>query len=122
MNGVLWDIKMVSQFSPKLVDRTGNLTVGTTDPNDHTVYLSDSLKGDFLMRVLIHELGHCLLVSYDLIEEIHKMVKMEYWIQAEEFICNILADYGLTVYSIAFKRLGYKAWRYIPGELEKLVG
>lgn len=104
-----------------LYDRTGKLTVATTDPVSHTVYLSTKLRGQFLMRVFIHELGHCVMVSYDLIDQIHRMVKPEYWIEAEEWICNFIADYGITIFSIAYSKLGYKAWMVVPPELEKLV-
>lgn len=120
MNGYLWNVKRVSPNDPMLVDRTGTLTVGTTDPIWHRVYLSSSLEGDFLMRVLLHELGHCVLVSYELIDDIHRMVYSEYWIEAEEAVCNIIADYGFKIFSSAFKVLGYNAWKVIPKEFENL--
>lgn len=121
MNGYLWIIAVVSTNDQKLVDRTGKLTVATTDPKTHTVYLSEILYGDFLMTVFIHELGHCALWSFNLIPMIHRMVKREYWVDMEEFICNFLADYGLSIYQIAYKSLGYKAWQIIPTEFEKYI-
>lgn len=120
MNGYLWRIEIVEPYDQMLVDRTNNLTVGTTDPLTHTVYLSSSLKGDFLLKVLIHELGHCALVSFGLLDEVHKMVKREYWIEAEERLCNFIADYGFKIFSIAYSVLGNNAWICIPREFEKL--
>lgn len=122
LNGYLWRVRSVDSLSDELVDRTGHLTVATTDPLTQTIYLSNVLKGDFLNRVLIHELGHAAMVSFDLIKDIHRMVKKEYWIEAEEWICNFIADYGLRIYAAAYDILGQEAWLYVPYGLEKAIG
>lgn len=119
MNGILWKIKIVPYKSRMLVDRTNKLTVATTDPTHKTVYLSEKLYGDFLMTVFLHELGHCALYSFDLLEEIHRMTYPEYWIDMEEFICNFLADFGFQIFKIAFSTMGYEAWKLIPLAFEK---
>lgn len=119
MNGDLWEVKFVDQNSPELVDRTGNRRVATTDPRRLCVYLSAELQGDFLLTVLIHELGHCAMVSYDLLDEVHRMVRPEYWIEAEEWICNFIADYGLRIFKAAYSILGRKAWIVIPKTFDR---
>ena len=101
MNGQLWQVYFVNPSSPLLIERTGKRTVATTDPVSRCVYLSANLKGAFLNKVLIHELGHCALFSYGLLDQIHQMVKQEYWIDAEEAVCNFIADYGLIIFSSA---------------------
>lgn len=121
MNGYLWYVKFVHPYSNYLVDRTRNLRVATTDPTNYTVYLSRMLSGDYLNRVLIHELGHCAMISFDLLNDIHRMVKPEYWEEAEEWICNFIADYGLKIFSAAYSVLGERAWLYVPQELERLI-
>ena len=121
MNGYLWHVKYVKPFSPKLVDRTQNLCVATTDPNTKCIYLSSNLTGDFLNRVLIHELGHATMISYNLLDDIHRMVYQEYWVEAEEWVCNFIADYGLKIFRSAYEILGNQAWLYVPYELERLV-
>lgn len=119
MNGDIWTVQSVRNWDQKLVDRTNTLKVATTDPGNLHVYLSEDLHGDFLMTVFIHELGHCALWSYGLLEEIHRMTKPEYWVDMEEFICNILADYGYQVFKIAFRTMGYDAWKEIPKTFER---
>lgn len=121
MNGYLWRICYVNPNSRMLIDRSGRLTLGTTDPVSRIVYLSDHLYGDQLVKVLIHELGHCALISFGLVNEIHKMTKRDYWIYAEEWVCNIIANYGMLIFSIAKDILGYDAWMCIPYELEKII-
>lgn len=119
MNNYIWNVIFVDRSSPMLIDRTNTRTVATTDPQTFTVYLSNELQGDFLMRVFIHELGHCAMISFGYLDYVRKMVKPEYRIEMEEFICNILADYGLMIFSTAFKTLGYNAWKKIPEEMER---
>lgn len=117
----LWHVVFVHPDSDLLVDRTGVKTVATTDPMTRCIYLSGSLEGDFLNRVLIHELGHCVMISYNLLEDIHKMVKPQYWIEMEEWICNFIATYGVEVFKRAYDILGDDAWLIVPYELERLV-
>ena len=121
MNGDLWRVKLVPPNSPMLVDRTATLRVATTDTETMTVYLSYYLDDGFLIRVFIHELGHCALHSFNLIPAIHQFVKPEYWVDAEEWVCNFIADYGLIIFRTAFKVLGNSAWRLIPKQIERLV-
>ena len=121
MNGHSWNVRFVDAVSPMLMDRTNTQTVATTDPRTHLIYISNEIYGDFLIRVLIHELGHCALFSFNLLDDIHRMVKPEYWVEAEEWVCNFIADYGFKIFSSAFSILGYDAWRYIPYEFEKLM-
>ena len=121
MNGYFWRVRFVDHKSSMLVDRTNTLTIATTDPHTKTVYLNNQLQGDWLMTVFIHELGHCALYSYGFLDYIHSMVEPEYWIDMEEFICNFLADFGLKIFKIAFKTLGYDAWKLIPQAFEQYV-
>ena len=47
-----------------------------------------------LTHVFLHELGHCIMFSCGLLFELHRMVKREFWIEAEEWVCNFIANYG----------------------------
>lgn len=121
LNGRFWRIVVVRWNSRELVDRTGELRLATTDPDTYTIRLSDRLSGSLLAKVLIHELGHAIMVSYNLIPELHKMVKPEYWIEAEEWVCNFIADYGMTIYDRASKFLGKSALECVPDAMSRLV-
>lgn len=121
MNGRPWQVVFTDPYDPMLVDRTGTLTVGTTDPATSTVYLSNRLQGEFLTRVLVHELGHCAMFSFDLLGDIHRMVRPACWIEAEEWVCNFIADYGMTIFEVAKSVLGESAWTVIPYELERFA-
>lgn len=121
MNGIYWTIEYVSPLNPMLLDRTGSKSVATTDGITHTVYLSSDLVGDFKTTVIIHEMGHVAMYSYNLFDDIHRMVYPEYWIEAEEWICNFIADYGKMIFKAASKVLGRDGWICIPKELDNLI-
>lgn len=72
-----------------------------------------------MIKVILHELGHVAMVSFHMLDDIHRMVKREYWIDAEEYICNFLADYGFQIFKTAYSILGEDAWICVPKELEK---
>lgn len=121
MNGYLWRVKRVPYMSPMLIERTGTRVVATTDPRTRCVYLLDTLDGHFLSTVLLHELGHVVMFSYSLLDDIHQFVDREYWVEAEEWVCNFIADYGLRIFETASIVLGEDALACIPYELERLV-
>lgn len=84
INNRIWHIVFTAPNSPKLRRSDNSLTVGVTDDNDGCVYLSDVLRGEFLRKVLCHELVHCFMFSYS----IHISI------QEEEYIANWVATYG----------------------------
>lgn len=101
LNGYLWHICFVDPSSQYLVDRTNTSRLATTDPTRYCVFLSTRLSGSSLRTVLLHELGHCTMFSYVLLPAIHSFVKPQKWIEAEEWVCNFIADYGDEVFAIA---------------------
>ena len=116
MNGYSWRVCFVNPDDPMLVDRTGVLRVATTDPQSLCVYISNKLTGDFLTRVTIHELGHCAIYSFGLADDIRRMTYPAYWIEAEEWVCNFIADYALSIFEA-----GHCILDQIPCEIERLI-
>lgn len=121
VNGDWWRVRRVGRGSPVLVDRTGLRCLATTDPGAMTVWLDESLSGDMLDRVLVHEIGHCVIWSYDLIGELHRMVRPSHWVEAEEWVCNFVADYGLMIFESARAVLGRDAVIKMPAAISRLV-
>ena len=96
----------MSPHDSVLIDRTGQRTLAVSDYSTMTISIANNLYGELLNRVFIHELGHCVMFSYGLLPELHRMVKKQYWVEAEEFVCNILADYGQFIIGTARDVLG----------------
>ena len=122
MNGILWKVRFVDPSSHYLIDRTKTYRLATTDPKTKYIYLSSSLKGDMIVQVLLHELAHAAIFSFGLLQDIHRAVPPPMWIEAEEWVCNFIADYGRKIFQSAYAILGDDAWLYVPYNLEKLVG
>lgn len=125
LNHELWQVKRVKSTSKTLIDRTGRYRIATTDPHTHCIYISNKITGKFRDTVLMHELGHCVMFSYGLIDDIHSFVHPDNWIYAEEWVCNFIAHYGQKVMSTAKKASDYydedDIWEMIPHFLEKLL-
>lgn len=100
MNGYLWHILFVPSYSDELIDRNGNRTLACTDPDTKLIFVDKSITGKMYERVITHELAHCAIVSFNLLDDIHRFVKKEYWVYAEEWVCNFLADYGPIIQEI----------------------
>ena len=94
INGDVWRPHVVDPGDPRLRDRTGSYRIATTDPSTRHVYLSRDLRGPFLDRVMLHEAAHCAMVSYGLLEGLHRIVPEGSWVDVEEWACNFLANYG----------------------------
>lgn len=109
INNDPWHVEYVKPYSPELVDRSGRLTVATTDPTSLTVYISEGLSNNYKTEVLLHELGHCFIFSYHLTDDIRRFVYQEYWEEAEEWVCNFIAKYSI---------LGNDAWIFVPYKLD----
>ena len=71
--------------------------------------------------MFIHELGHAALFSFDLISDLHRMVKRKYWLEAEEWACNFLADYSGMIFGVAKDVLGNRFMYVEPYGIERLV-
>ena len=102
LNGRVWKIFFVSPNDYRLIDRTGEFKFATTNSYTDEICLDRNLKENdkLLKTVLLHELGHASIFSYDLLSEIHHFVPEDRWIEAEEWICNFLADYSRELIQI----------------------
>lgn len=49
------------------------------------------------------------------------MVKKRYWVDAEEFVCNMLADYGCFVIGVAKDVLGNRFTYVAPVGAERMI-
>lgn len=106
VNGRTWRVYFVPGDDPVLVDRTGTYRVATTDPVTNCIYLSNSLGGDFLRHVLMHELGHVFMISYGVLNQLHGMTIPRYWIDIEEWICNLIADNATDINNVINNLMG----------------
>lgn len=91
INGIEWTLQFVPGTDEKLMRSDGVLTLGVTDANLRTIFISDRLTGNLLYKVICHELCHCFCFSYGIYIDL----------RTEELIADFLATYGCEVFAIA---------------------
>ena len=121
MNGLRWRVRFTYPTDRVLVDRTGTLTIGVTDPQSMTIYLSNELRGEFLTRVVLHELSHAMMISYGYLEQIHRYCKKRHWVDMEELIANLIANQAKEIFQRAYDIVGDDAIRFVPYMLEQFA-
>lgn len=97
LNSIQWQIVWVDNKNSLLSRTDGSMSVGVTDINTHCIYLAKSLHGAFLRKVIIHELCHCVCMSYNIYMPIEQ----------EEMLCDFVATYGDQVFEIVDILTGY---------------
>ena len=90
INGEYWSVKLCSENHPMLRRSDGSVSIGACDDKTKTIYLSENLKGDFLKKVLCHELTHAAMFSYN----------VELSIEQEELLAELIATYGEEIIEI----------------------
>lgn len=89
VNGIRWNIVEVNPYNANLVTNSGKYTLGMTDNNIKTVFISNILKGDLLYNVMCHELCHVYCFSYGIYMDI----------EDEEHLAQFISDYGKSIIS-----------------------
>jgi hypothetical protein len=85
-----WNVKMCSEHHTMLRRSDGSLSVGACDDASKTIYLNGNLRGDFLKKVLCHEITHAAMFSYN----------VELSVEQEEILAEIIATYGEEIIDI----------------------
>lgn len=103
INGIKWKIEFVQPWNDVLMRSDGSKTVGVTDMVESTIYLSKSLRGAFLRRVMAHELCHAFAISYN----IHMPL------EEEERLADWIATYGTELVYLLDDLMGTLKKAYI---------
>lgn len=90
INGTNWRVQYKNPLSDELKRSDNVSTLGVTDRNTHTIYLSSALHGYMERKVLIHEVCHAICMSYDIYLPI----------ETEEILCDFVATYGDEIFDI----------------------
>lgn len=89
VNGIYWEVIFVNSISNDLRKDDGSIALGVCDNNVKCIYISNALKGNLFQRVLIHELTHAWIFSYN----------FYLTFEEEEFICEFVSMYAKDILS-----------------------
>lgn len=87
INSIQWEIILTS--NPYLLSINGDIHLGVTDKYKQTIYLYNNLPDILFRKVLLHELTHAYLFSYD-----HYLNLSD-----EEFLCSFIDKYSDEIIS-----------------------
>ena len=90
INGYKWNV-VYTHNREDLSRSDGSVTLGVTDRSVLCIYLYDKLQGHMLRKVLVHELVHAWIFSYDIYLSVEQ----------EEFVCRFIDTYGDDILSKA---------------------
>lgn len=99
INGLNWKIVFTENDNDLIVN--SSVRLGVTDRNRLTIFLYDGLKGKLLRKVLIHELTHAWLFSYDYNLDV----------ETEEMLCEFLDTYAENIIDEADEYLENKGFQ-----------
>ncbi len=90
INNIFWNVIYVNPNDDNLKRSDGSITLGVTDLDSKTIYINNRLDGALLQKVLLHEICHAFMFSYNI----------EIPIDQEEFLANWISVYGRSVIEI----------------------
>lgn len=93
INDIIWYIEFVDPYSYILQRNDGTYSVGCCSNFNKTIYLNQNLNGDFLKKVLTHEISHAALFSYNITLPL----------SIEEKIADLIATYGYEIIYLSDK-------------------
>lgn len=102
INGRKWLLKFVPSYSSILQKSDGSLSVATCDDITSTIYVNNSLRGNFLRKVLCHEITHAAMFSYGVTLSIDQ----------EELLADLISTYGDEIIDVTNK-IFYKIKRVV---------
>ena len=109
VNGQAWRVVRVPVGDPRLVDRTGEPRLATTDPITRTVRIADWLEPPLLDQVALHEAAHVVAAAHGMLPMLRATVAERYWVPAEEWAAKVTELHGMEAVDIASKMLGRPA-------------
>lgn len=90
INGEQWTVLRVAPDDPRMYRSDGSLTVASCDDPTKTIYINGQITGEFLKKVLCHEITHAAMFSYN----------VDLTIDQEELLADLIATYGDEIVNI----------------------
>lgn len=103
INGETWYIVFVPSNSFILYRSDGSLSIAMCDDDTKTIYISNQIKGNFLRKVLCHEITHAAMFSYN----------VNLTVDQEELLADLVATYGYEIIYITneiFRKLKWESY------------
>lgn len=101
INGEKWRVRLVPPSHPSLITDHGTLAIGVCDDITKTICISNALSLYELKKVLLHEIVHAAMYSYNI--DISDNI--------EELLAQIITEYGDEI--IYLSNITYDKMKFI---------
>ena len=91
INGEQWRLLFVPVNHVALLKPNGEFAIGACDDYTKSIYLNDRLYGDYLKKVLCHEITHAAMFSYNVALSLVQ----------EELVAELMSTFGDEIIDIA---------------------
>lgn len=106
VNGQVWRVVRVPVGDPRLVDRTGEPKLATTDPTARAVNLSEGIPAPLADQVALHEAAHVVASAHGMLPSLRAAVTPSSSVAAEEWAAKVMELHGLEAADLASRMLG----------------
>ena len=90
INGEQWKLLFVPKTHVALLKPNGEFAIGACDDFTKTIYLNNELSGNYLKKVLSHEITHAAMFSYNVYLSLAQ----------EELLAELMSTFGDEIIDI----------------------
>ena len=90
VNNEAWRVLFVPAHDRALLKPTGEFAIGACDDYSKSIFINNSLYGDFLKKVLCHEITHAAMFSYNIPLSLRQ----------EELLAELISTFGEEIVDI----------------------
>jgi hypothetical protein len=105
-NGELWRVVRVPAGDPRLIDRTGEPRLATTNPRSRTICVRADVQPPLLDRVLLHEIAHAITMSWGLLPMMRSEAMRGDMTGLEEWSAQLVENHAIEAIQAAREVLG----------------
>jgi len=105
----VWRVVRVTPGDPLLMDRTGRMTIATTDPGSRTIRISMAVMPPLFDQVYLHEAAHAMMVEVGVPDYLSGVVGWREQVLAEELVAWFLESHAIQVIDAVSASLGRPA-------------
>lgn len=105
-NGELWRVVRVPAGDPRLVDRTGEPRLATTNPRDRLICVQVGVEPPLLDKVILHEIAHAITMSWGLLPRMRSEALRDDMTGLEEWSAQLVENHAIEAIQAAREVLG----------------
>ena len=102
----VWRVVRVSPGDPLLMDRTGRMTIATTDPTTRTIRISKAVMPPLFDQVYLHEAAHAMMVEAGVPDLLQRLTDGRWQVLMEELVAWFLETHAIQVIDAVSASLG----------------